>query len=284
MKRFKEQLKSRLAGTLPNELLELLPSGFQRVGDVVILGLKPELLEHERGIGVAVLKLLPENKTVCARFGGVSGDLRIPGVKKIAGNGTTTVHTENGCKYGLDVTKVMFAKGNVGERARLPRLVRHGETIIDMFAGIGYFTVPVAKKSRPCVVYAIEKNPESVRFLKENLKLNGITGVEVIEADNRDAGLHKLNNAADRVIMGYLPGTEKFLPAAFGFLKQDGGIIHFHNTYRKQELWETPRSELEAAAMCTGYKLDSISYRGIVKHFAPGVEHVVIDAHFSRAS
>jgi len=283
MKRFKEQLKRKLAGTLPNRLLELLPSGFQRVGDVAILGLKPELLEHERGIGTAVIKQLPGTKTVCVRFGGVSGDLRIPGIKKIAGNGTTTVHKENGCKYRLDVTKVMFAKGNVRERARLPQLVRHGETIIDMFAGIGYFTVPLAKKSGPGRVYAIEKNPESVSFLKENLKLNGITGVEVIEADNRDPGLRRLNNTADRVIMGYLPGTDKFLPAAFGFLKQDAGTIHFHNTYRKHELWETPIRELESTARESGYRLDKISYKGIVKHFAPGVEHVVVDACFKSS-
>jgi len=83
--------------------------------------------------------------------------------------------------------------------------------------------------------------------------------------------------------MGYLPGTESFLPAAFGFLKPEGGTIHYHNTYRKKELWDQPVKELEKAAKDAGYKLDKITHKAVVKHFSPGMEHVVIDAHFTAS-
>jgi tRNA wybutosine-synthesizing protein 2 len=275
-----KRLKQLLSEHVPGDKAEYLPSGFQRVGDIIILNLKPELKLFEKRLGQAILKTFPDAKTICARSGGISGELRIPQVRRIAGNGTVTTHIENGCKYKLDVARVMFAKGNVRERGRLPGLVGPGETIVDMFAGIGYFTVPVAVHAKPKKIIAIEKNPAAVGFLKENIKLNSIKNVDVIESDNREAGK---TGIADRVILGYLPGTEHYLPAAFGFLKPDSGIIHFHNTYSKQELWDKPIDELEAAAKDAGYMLEKITHKAVVKHFAPGVEHVVIDARFSKA-
>ena len=101
--------------------------------------------------------------------------------------------------------------------------------------------------------------------------------VQVLEGDCRKV---QVPEKADRVIMGYLPGTERFLPAAFGFLGKKG-VIHFHNTYRESELWETPIKILEKEAEKAGYRLEKILYRGKVKQYAPRVQHIVIDAEFS---
>ena len=245
-----------------------------------MLNLKPELKAYEKGIGKVILKLFPKVKTVCTKSGSVRGDLRLPQIRRIAGNGTITTHTENGCRYRLDVAKVMFAKGNSGERARLPGLVKPGETIVDMFAGIGYFAIPIAVHANPKKIFAIEKNPASVKFLRENTRLNGISCIDVTESDNRNVSLP---DVADRVIMGYLPGTERFLPAAFGFLKNNG-TIHFHNTCKKDDLWNKPVGLLGNAAEDAGYMLDKIMHKGVVKHFSPGTEHIVIDARFRKSS
>ncbi len=99
MKRFKAELKQILTGKVPKKPIGLLPSGFQRIGDIIILNLKPELKPFEKGIGEATLKIFPKIKTVCAKSGGVKGELRLPQIRRIAGNGTKTTHTENDCKY-----------------------------------------------------------------------------------------------------------------------------------------------------------------------------------------
>jgi len=66
-------------------------------------------------------------------------------------------HREQGCTFILDPTRVMFAQGNRVEKARIAALVRPGERIADMFAGIGYFTIPAARSGAR--IHAMEINP-----------------------------------------------------------------------------------------------------------------------------
>lgn len=280
MKQFREELKERLRDRISEDKLRFLPSGFQRIGNIIIVNLKPELKQFRKEIGEIVLDCFRDVKTVCNRFDRVRDQTRSPSIEVIAGEGTETIHTENGCFYKIDVAKLMFAKGNIRERGRPPLIVRPGETVIDMFCGLGYFTIPIAKLAKPRKIYAIDINPVAIDFLKENIKLNLVSCVETVLGDCRTVSLPE---GADRVIMGYLPGTYRFLPAAFGFLK-DSGVIHYHDTFGENELWEKPMKILEEQAQKAGYWLDKISYKAVVKQFAPRVYHVVLDCKFRRAT
>ena len=282
MEKFKKLLSKRLKDRISEDRLKLLPSGFQRVGDIIIVSLKPELKRFRGDIGEAILNCFGGVKTVCNKYGGVKDDIRKPSIEVIAGGGTETIHRENGCLYRFDVAKVMFAKGNVKERGRLPSLVKPGETVVDMFAGIGYFTIPIAKAGKASKVYAIEINPEAFKYLNENIRLNKIKNTETFNCDNRTPP-EKIMHKADRIIMGYLPGTEKFLDAAFALLKKEGGIIHFHSTCRDCGLWEKPLAGLKQAAGRHGMEMKVLD-RHVVKQYAPRVQHVVIDAAFTPAA
>jgi len=90
----------------------------------------------------------------------------------------------------------------------------------------------------------------------------------------------KLGPIADRVIMGYLPETWKFLPYALKVIKPTGGIIHYHDVFRKEELYEKPIQILKEIAEKEKFNLIKILYRGIVKQYAPRIYHIVIDAFF----
>lgn len=259
---FKQKL-AQLTGVDSN----LLPSSYQIIGDVLLLKfMKIKKLSQKKSIAKAILDLLPYVKTVC-EIRGIEGELRNPKVKKLEGKGTETVHKEHGILYKLDASKIMFSKGNLFERQRLVKKVKPRETVIDMFAGIGYFSLAVAKNAKK--VIAIEKNPLAFRYLKENIRLNRIKNVEPILGDNRKI---LLSDTADRIIMGYFPNTKKFLPSAISMLKSKG-VIHFHNTYKKNELWNKPISQLE--------KISGITYRILtkkkVKSVAPNTYHVVLD-------
>ena len=218
----------------------VLPSSYQIIGTVLLLKLaKIKSFDEKRKIASAIINLLPYIKTVCEIIK-VEREFRIPKIRKLAGNGTVTTHKEHEILYKLDASKIMFSKGNLNERQRLIRQVKKNEIIVDMFSGIGYFSLGLAKNARK--IYAIEKNPVAFRYLKENIKLNKTKNIIPILGDNRKISKN-LTGKADRIIMGYFPNTEKFLPSAITMLKKKG-IIYFHNTYREGELWKKPINEI----------------------------------------
>ena len=261
-----ERIRERLSGH--PELLSQLPDKWEYVGDIVILKMDPGCYDQKEIIGRVYAEVLGA-KTVCADIRGVSGEFRRPSMEVIYGTDTESVRLENGIRYGFDVTKVMFASGNTDERMRMRNLDCVGETVVDMFAGIGYFTLPLAKFSGARRVFACEKNPESYQFLVRNVRDNEVSDVVIpVLADNRDL----LGRAfADRILMGYVQTTSDFLPAAMRMIKP-GGIIHYHDTFYISEYRE--RIDSVFSANCEDYEVLGIRE---VKSFAPSVSHYVAD-------
>jgi tRNA wybutosine-synthesizing protein 2 len=245
--------------------------GLQIVGDIALVKMKGTAAEKRR-LAEGIMGSMPGIRNVC-EIKQVKGEFREPEVSLILGDRTQTIHTENGVKFFLDVAKVMFSKGNAGERKRLIPLVKDGETIVDMFAGIGYFSLPIAKHARPGKIVAVEKNVTAFRFLKDNIKINNAS-MDAIWGDCRDFS-DSVRNFADRVIMGYFPGTHEFLPSAIRIAKS-GGVIHYHNTYRTNELWKKPVADISEACRREGASFRVISKRK-VKSYAPNVWHAVVD-------
>jgi len=204
------------------ELDGIVPDHWEYVGDIVIVRMDPRCEPYKELIGRTYAEVLGA-KTVCADVRGVSGEFRRPSMDIIYGTETESVRLENGIRYGFDVTKVMFASGNTDERMRMRNLDCKGETVVDMFAGIGYFTLPLAKFSGARRVFSCEKNPESYEFLVRNVKDNEVSDVVIpILGDNRDL---RGRAFADRILMGYVQTPSEFPPAATRIIRSSG-IIH----------------------------------------------------------
>ncbi len=262
--------QERIRAILGPELADKIPERWETVGDVVILRLGPECWSRKEEIGRAYAEVLGA-KSVCADVRGVSGEFRQPSMEVLYGTDTESVRLENGIRYRFDVTKVMFASGNTDERMRMRKLDCQGETVVDMFAGIGYFTLPLAKFSGARKVFACEKNPESYEFLVRNVKDNGLSDVVIpILGDNRDI---PGKSFADRILMGYVQTTSEFLPAALRMLKPNG-VIHYHDTFYVNERDSRVKEIFDDACGKDGYEVLSIRE---VKSFAPSVSHYVAD-------
>ncbi|MEF8843741.1 MAG: class I SAM-dependent methyltransferase family protein [Haloarculaceae archaeon] len=248
--------------------LDRAPGSWAVVGTVVLVKVGDAPRPEE--LGEALLSLHGEADTVLAR-GGVSGRTREPDVRVLAGEGDTeTVHTEHGTRYALDLAAVMFAPGNEAERARMGEIVQEGERVFDMFAGIGYFTLPMARAGAE--VTAAEVNPTAFRYLAENAVLNGVEDrLSAFRADCRDVEVED----ADRVVMGYYDAHE-YLDSALDALGP-GGVVHLHEATPEAELWERPVARLREAADRHGRGVEVLDRR-VVKSHSPGVEHVVVDA------
>jgi len=266
----KRDLRTVLKGIVPESII---PKSYKIIGDIIMVKLSDEVSKMEeckKLIGETLLKLHPNCKAVWWDKGR-EGMLRRPKMELIAGNGSETLHRENGCIFKLDVTKVMFSLGNQAERMRVSKLVTDGEIVVDMFAGIGYFTIPISVHSKAERIYAIEINPDSYGYLIENIGLNGINNVIPILGDSMFITPEKV---ADRVIMGHIY-CHDFLPAAIRAL--DGsGIIHYHES-TPEVVIDRPVRRVEKACSRMGKRCKILNFRK-VKNYSPGVYHVVVDA------
>lgn len=137
-------------------------------------------------------------------------DFRTPQVQLLYGTGTLVRHVDNGVIYEFDITKNMFAAGNIREKLRVSKFKCVGETVVDLYAGIGYFALPYLVHTGAARVYACEWNPAAVAMLQRNLALNHVADrCTVLPGDNATlapAGV------ADRVNLGLIPSSERGWP------------------------------------------------------------------------
>nr|MBA4405230.1 class I SAM-dependent methyltransferase family protein [Nanoarchaeum sp.] len=272
---FYTKLKNKLSKKLNEKELKTLPHGYQIIGKILLIKLKPGLLKHKKIIGETILGLFPYIHTVCL-IKEISNVERKPKIEIIAGckRSTQTLHKEHGCQFLLDVSKIMWSQGNKEERIRLVKLVKPKETIVDMFAGIGYFSIFIAKHSKPRKIYAIDINPDAIEYLRKNIWLNNVENkIEVLQGDCRKFA-NLLENTADRIIMGYLFKTEKFLPYALKIAKNNA-IIHFHRTVKQEEI-----EKIKKKVIKIGDK-NKVKIKVLktvkVKSYAPKILHIVLD-------
>ncbi|MBW3582927.1 MAG: class I SAM-dependent methyltransferase family protein [Euryarchaeota archaeon] len=254
-----------------------LPRKWERLGDVLVVRLPDDTFTAgETEAIAAVYAEVLRARIVLRDRGGIKGDLREPDIVRLYGEGSAeTLHVQDGIRYRLDPERVMWSSGNMVERIRMGQLSAHGDTVVDLFAGIGYLTLPLLVHAGAERAVCCELNPVSARFLHENARLNDVAGrIEVRQGDCRDVAP---TGVADRVLLGWFPGGHRYLDVALRALKPEGGIIHYHDTTKADAPEDELLDHLAAAAAAAGRRIVSSGCR-VVKSYAPGVVHAVLDA------
>jgi tRNA (guanine37-N1)-methyltransferase len=179
-------------------------------------------------IGKVLLEKVKTAKSVFYQSSPVEGDYRIRQLELLAGDGSTqTEYKEHGCRFKVDVEKTFFSPRLSTERQRIANLISDGETVINMFGGIGMFSIVAAKKKK-CHIYNIDINPFAANLCSENILLNKLKGtVESIEGDATQVIEQRLSGKADRVLMLLPERSDEFLDSAIRACK-DKAIIHYY--------------------------------------------------------
>ncbi len=252
-----------------------MPEGYQRLGRVLVLRLPPTLAPWHALLGRAWQQELGV-ATVLVRSGPIDGEFRRPQVEVVAGSATETEVVEYGVRWRFDAARIMFAQGNRSERRRVAGLVRPGESVADLFAGIGYFAIPAARAHPSVRVSAVEKNPVAYRYLLGNAASNGVADrLTAVEGDNRRVPLAA--RSYDRVFLGYLPSAVPWIGRALGLLRPGGGSLHVHLIADALGGLETARSEVETAVRSENATVLGTSEVRRVKPYGPGRIHAVVD-------
>lgn len=269
-----------LDGMLAPDLTAALPRSADVVGNIAIVEVPPKLEAYQAVIGEAVLKLNKNVKTVLAKAGAISGTYRLREFKVIAGEpNMATIHKEYGCRYYVDLAEAYFSSRLSYEHHRVASLVREGETVVDLFAGVGPFAIQIAKTHENVRVYAVDVNPRAIEFLRKNVRLNRMENrVFPVLGDAGDVVEEKLSGIADRVIMNLPERATEFVCASCKTLKPAGGIIHFYSFVKASDSLKDAQTGFEEAAERCGRKVGKILFSRLVRATAPYEWQSVLDA------
>ena len=271
-------LKKALEDTLTAQESEQLISAFDQIGEIIIVRIPEPLLSKKKIIGEALLDGVKIAKSVFYQSTAVSGDFRTRDLEILAGRDITeTQYTEFGCRFSVDVKNAFFSPRLSTERERISNLVKDGEVVTNMFAGVGMFSI-MAAKNKKCTVYSIDINPTASMLCEKNIAQNKRMQGNVISI-NGDATkiiADRLVNSSDRTLMLLPERSDEFLESAISATK-DGGIIHYYSHIHADKKSDAGRLSEEHYTQVTPVRSE-ILHSKIVRPVGPRYYQTVVDA------
>ena len=225
----RDRLKKTLDSLLtPKESDELI-SAFDQIGSIIIVRIPDLLLPKKKLIGETLLEQVKNAQSVFYQSSSVEGEFRTRDLEILAGEDKTeTEYKESGCRFIVDVRKAFFSPRLSSERTRIAELVSDGEVVVNMFGGIGMFSIIAAKKKK-CTVHNIDINPDAANFCQKNIAINKLAGnVISIHGDASDIIEKQLKNESDRTLMLLPEKSDEFLNSAISTTKNNG-TIHYYS-------------------------------------------------------
>lgn len=262
------------------DIAKLAPKSFEIIGNIAIIESRKEYEKYIKDIAEAIKNVHKNIDTILLKKSSIIGEYRIREYDTLAGSGKTeTIHKENGCTFFLDIRKVFFSSKLSTEHLRVASQVKPNEIIVDMFAGIGPFSILIAKICNVSHVYAIEINPHAYEYLKKNIEINKVKNkVEAILGDAREI-LKGKENFADRIIMNLPYKAKDFLDIACKIAKNKA-YLHYYCICKEGEEEKTIKEFIDIIQKF-GRKVNILNYKNVLE-IAPRKYNFVIDAEIQH--
>jgi len=261
--------------TLPEDILGFEPS-YERLGEIVIVD--EDDPERAQEIAAAIMESALPVETVINRASKVKGEQRVRDWDVLAGDGTETVHREYGCEFLVDVAEVYFSPRLATERHRVAEQVESGEHVFDMFAGVGPFVIPAAKRGAAAV--GVDINDAAIEYLNANAGRNDVEDrVTAICGDVREVA-DEYDDWAERLVMNLPHSADEFLETAVE-LAGDDCVLHYYDIQHEDDPYGPGEAAIRAAAEPAGYEID-VETRHTVRSYAPHEVNVCLDVRLTR--
>ncbi|EMA35447.1 class I SAM-dependent methyltransferase [Halobiforma nitratireducens] len=258
----------------PADLLEFDPS-YERLGSAALLD--EDDSDRADTIANAILESDLPVETVLNKASKVKGETRVRDWELLAGDDTEVVHREYGCEFLLDLSAVYFSPRLATERHRVSQQVTEDERAFDMFAGVGPFVVPFAK--RGAEVVGVDVNPDAVEYLEENARRNGVEDrVTAINDDVREV-TDEYADWADRVVMNLPHSADEFLESAVQ-VAGDDCVFHYYDIQHEDDPFGPGERVIREVAE-PEYDV-TVETRHTVRSYAPHELNVCLDVRLER--
>ncbi len=267
-------LAQRETQTLPADILGWDPA-YERLGNAALL----EEADPERAqeIARAIVDSDLPLETVLNKASKIKGEERVRDWDLLAGEGTEVVHREYGSTYALDLSAVYFSARLATERRRVTEQVQAGERVFDMFAGVGPFVVPAAK--RGATVVGVDINETAIEYLRENASRNDVAAhVTAIAADVTEVA-PEYEGWADRLVMNLPHSADEFLPAAVRIAGTEC-VIHYYDIQHEADPFGPGERAIREAAT-PAYDV-TVETRREVRSYAPHEVNVCLDVRLEQ--
>jgi tRNA (guanine37-N1)-methyltransferase len=276
-------LKEVLSSLLTQEETAQVYSAFDQIGDIVIIKIPDELMPKKKLIADAILVNVKTAKAVFAQLSAVKGDFRVRDLEFIAGeNRTVTEYKEHACRFKVDVARAYFSPRLSTERLRIAEMVNNDETIVNMFAGVGTYSVVIARMNKTCRVYSIDSNSAASELDKINAKLNKVQDrVFSICGDAAEVIKAKLAGQANRVLMPLPERAKEFVDSAVLALKEKG-IVHYFAHVKADSKKAGRELGLEDARDAFAEYDHHVLATRIVREVGPRIYQIVADVSVTR--
>jgi len=275
-------LREALKGQLSEDELKQFRA-FDIVGDIAVVKLPEALLPKKNLIGQALMKMQRNIRTVLNQTSPVKGEFRTRDLEVIAGEQKTeTTYHEARCIFKVDLAKTYFSPRLATERLREAKLVKPGEIVTNLFAGVGSYSIVIAKHSRATTIYSIDINPSAFDYMETNIRINRVGDrVVPILGDAREVVQKRLARKADRVLMPLPELTHDFFDVALAALKPSGGVIHFYDFGEEPDVFGPSLDFVKTAALKLKSKAELLEARKL-RSYATRCYHVVLDLLIKR--
>ena len=274
-------LKRALEGVLTEKESEELFSAFDQIGDIIVIRIPDLLLAKKKVIGETLLKEVSTARSIFYQSSDVSGDFRTRTLELLAGEDKTeTEYKEFGCRFLVDVEKAFFSPRLSTERERIADVVKDGETVINMFGGVGMFSI-LAAKNKKCTVYNIDINPIASKLCEKNISMNKLTGnIISLNGDASQIVNEKLKNKGDRTLMLLPERSDEFLESAI-LATKNNGIIHYYSHIHADKKQDAPKLSEKHFLEVTPVKSEILGSK-IVRAVGPRYYQTVVDVKITK--
>jgi len=276
-------LRKNLSCTLSSGDVSKVYNSYDVIGDIAIIRMLCASVRIAQSVAEAIMGVNKNVKTVLAQESPVAGDFRLRRLTHVAGeNKTSTIHKESSCVFSVDVAKCYFSPRLSNERMRIARMVKPSETVVNMFAGVGCFSIIIAKHANPAKVFSIDVNPAAIQFMQENIRLNRVYDkVTPLLGDSKELINSRLQHVADRVLLPLPEKALEYLPYAVSALKASGGWIHYYG-FEHAAKTESPaeKAKLKVADTLDTLGVDfDVPFIRVVRSTGPNWFQLVADVH-----